>query len=301
LGFEQKNLCENSYNLKLLERSWMKKLFAVIGDPIAHSMSPQMHNDLFEHYTLNAHYQPLLVKKDHLRDAVVGLKSIGISGFNVTIPHKSEILPLLDEIDPLAQQIGAVNTVVNQNGKFIGYNTDGLGFLAGLSALISELETQKVLIVGAGGAARAIYYTLARSGVQTIDICNRTVENAAELLQSCPYQTNSKAFSLSEAEDSLSQYTIIVQTTSIGMEPNLNHLPLSLTKLKRGSIVSDIIYNPLETAFLKAAKEKEAITQNGIDMFVHQGAQAFQYWTGIYPNINRMKQNVVGQLGGKVC
>jgi shikimate dehydrogenase len=279
----------------------MKKLYAVIGEPIAHSMSPQMHNDLFQYYNLDAHYQPLLVKKENLRDAVVGLKAIGVSGFNVTIPHKTDIIPFLDEVDPLALKIGAVNTVVNQDGKFIGYNTDGLGFMAGLSSLVEDVSVQKVLMIGAGGAAKAIYYTLAKNGIQTLNICNRTVQKAIDLIYDCPFKPNSKALSIEEAENQLQQYDIIIQTTNIGMSPLLNQLPLSLDGLKKRSIVCDIIYNPLETQLLKVAKEKEAVIQNGIEMFVHQGAIAFQYWTGIMPDVIRMKENVLNQLGGKAC
>lgn len=279
----------------------MKKLFAVIGDPIAHSMSPQMHNDLFQHYSIDAHYQALLVKKEDLEVAVKGLKAIGISGFNVTIPHKTEIIHFLDEVDPLASQIGAVNTVVNHNGRLTGYNTDGLGFMMGLSSLTTDFTNHKFLIIGAGGAARAIYYTLAKSGVKSLDICNRTIDKAIKLIEACPYSISSEALSLENAENGLSQYGVIIQTTNIGMSPNDNQSPLGMDQLLKESIVSDIIYNPLETALLREAKKKEAIIQNGIDMFVHQGALAFQYWTDISPDINRMKQNVLEQLGGTKC
>jgi shikimate dehydrogenase len=241
------------------------------------------------------------VKKENLREAIVGLKAIGVSGFNVTIPHKTEIIPFLDEIEPLAEQIGAVNTVVNQNGKFVGYNTDGLGFIAGLSSLVAEIQNQNVLLVGAGGAARAIFYTLAKIGTKRLDICNRTVQKATELILDCPYKPNSNSLSIKEAENQLQHYDIIIQTTNIGMSPFLEQIPISLVRLKPGSIVSDIIYNPLETQLLKVAREKEAVIQNGIDMFVNQGAIAFQYWTGILPDVKRMKQNVLEQLGGKVC
>lgn len=279
----------------------MKKLYAVIGDPIAHSMSPQMHNELFQHYAIDAHYQPLLVKPEHLNEAVSGLKAIGIAGFNVTIPHKTEIIRYLDEVDPLANQIGAVNTVVNLNGRLIGYNTDGLGFLVGLSSKITDFIAQTILIIGAGGAARAIFYTLAKSGVKTLDLCNRSIDKAEQLIESCPYKTNSKALSLEEAENNLQSYGIIIQTTNIGMEPYNDQLPINVSLIKKGSVVSDIIYNPLETVFLNEAKKKEAITQNGVDMFVHQGALAFEYWTGISPDINQMKKNVLEQLGGTKC
>jgi shikimate dehydrogenase len=279
----------------------MKKLFAVIGDPIAHSMSPQMHNDLFQYYALDAHYQPLLVKRENLKDAILGFKAIGISGFNVTIPHKTNIIPYLDVVDPLAEQIGAVNTVVNQDGQLIGYNTDGIGFLTGLSSLVTDLTTKNVLVVGAGGAARAIFYSLAKHGVQSIDICNRTTLKAEELVLACSYKTNSKVLALKDAENQLHHYDIIIQTTNIGMSPNVNQLPISLDNLSSTSIVSDIIYNPLQTKLLLDARGKGGITQNGIDMFVHQGAIAFEYWTGISPDIGRMKKNVLVQLGGNIC
>jgi shikimate dehydrogenase len=279
----------------------MKKLFAVIGDPIEHSMSPQMHNDLFQYYSIDAHYQPFLVKGDKLKDAMNGFRAIGISGFNVTIPHKTDIIPFLDEVDPLAEQIGAVNTVINQDGRFIGYNTDALGYLTGLKAITKNLNSENILIVGAGGAARAIFYALASEGVQSLDICNRTLENARKLIEACPYKTSSNALSIVEAEENLQHYGVIIQTTSIGMSPHVQYSPLSTKNLKQGCIVSDIIYNPLETLFLKEAKEKQAFIQNGVDMFVLQGALAFEYWTGISPDINRMKRNVVKQLGGSIC
>jgi shikimate dehydrogenase len=280
----------------------MKKLYAVIGEPIAHSMSPQMHNDLFLHYGIDAHYQPLLVKKESLKEAVIGLKAIGIAGFNVTIPHKTNIIPFLDEIDPLAKQIGAVNTVVNQKGKLKGFNTDGIGFQMGLMRLTSNLNAKKVLIIGAGGAARAIYYTLAQSKlVAQLDICNRTKMNAEKLISEYDGKIKSKALTILEAEQELSHYQIVVQTTNIGMAPYQDELPLSLERLSKESIVSDIIYNPLETTFLREARKKGAIVQNGIDMFVNQGALAFEHWTGIAPDLERMRQNVMVQLGGKVC
>jgi shikimate dehydrogenase len=276
----------------------MKKLYAVIGDPIAHSMSPVMHNDLFSFYKIDAHYQPLLVKKEKLKEAIIGLKAIGVSGFNVTVPHKTDIIPFLDEIDPLAEQIGAVNTVVNRDGALVGYNTDGLGFETALKKIITNLSTQKVLMIGAGGASKAIYYTLAKSGVEQIDICNRTIDRAERLIQSCPYKIASKALTLNQAEEELGQYSIIIQTTQVGMAPDFDSSPISLDRLHKGTVVSDIIYNPLEPRMLKEAKQKGAMVQNGVEMFVYQGALAFQYWTGIFPDTNKMKQIVLNQLGG---
>lgn len=279
----------------------MKKLFAVLGDPIGHSMSPVMHNDLFAFYKMDAHYHPFLVKKEGLKTVVEGLKAIGIAGFNVTIPHKSEIIPLLDEVDELARSIGAVNTVVNKNGRFIGYNTDGPGFLRGLEPYISSLTGKKVLVIGAGGAAKAIYFTLAKNKPVVIDIANRTVQKAAELIEACPFETSSKALSLEEAEDQLGNYDLLIQTTMIGMSPKITDQPIELDHLAKNALVCDIIYNPLETLILSEAKKQGARTQTGLDMFVYQGALAFELWTGIFPDIQRMRENVLEQLGGAKC
>ncbi len=279
----------------------MKKLFGVIGDPIAHSMSPLMHNDLFQNYSMDAHYFPFHVKKENLLDAINGLKSLGVCGFNITVPHKVAIIPLLDQIDPLANAIGAVNTVVNVDGKLVGYNTDGNGYVRGLTEQITNLQDQAVLMIGSGGAARALFFSLAKAGVKRLDICNRTKEKASTLIEECPYHVNSSAYEMKEAEEQLGEYDVIIQTTTIGMSPHDEDVPLSLEHLKAGTFVSDIIYNPLETAFLREAKKKGAMIQNGLDMFVFQGALAFEIWTGIFPDTDRMKNIVEMQLGGKKC
>ncbi len=279
----------------------MKSLYAVIGKPIAHSMSPVMHNDLFQHYELDAHYQAFAIEPNDLVDAIKGFRAIGISGFNVTVPHKIAVMPLLDEIDPLARSIGAVNTVVNENGRLIGYNTDGSGFVLGLKNKFDDLESKKVLIIGAGGAARAIYFTMAHVGVKHLDITNRTITKAENLAKDCPYNVNTSVITLEDAEESVGAYDIIIQTTSIGMAPQTECEPLSLHNLSQNAFVSDIIYNPLETRLLKLAREKGANTQNGIEMFVNQGALAFEKWTGIMPDTSRMTTKVLKQLGGTKC
>lgn len=279
----------------------MKELYAVIGDPIAQSMSPAMHNDLFQLYKINAHYHALRVESVNLADAVKGLKAVGISGFNVTIPHKVAIIPLLDEVDPLAKSIGAVNTVKNENGRLIGYNTDGSGYLKGLYADLPSPGNKKTLIIGAGGAARAIYFTMAHEGVKSIDIANRTPEKAETLRLECPYEVETEVLSLNQAEENLGDYDLIIQTTLIGMAPALELEPLKLHNLKSDAFVSDIIYNPLQTTFLRHAAKKGAKIQNGLNMFVYQGALAFEKWTGIFPDVERMKQTVMKQLGGRIC
>jgi len=279
----------------------MKKMFGVIGDPIGHSMSPAMHNDLFQLYNIDASYLPFQVLKDDLETAVKGLKALGASGFNVTIPHKTAIMPYLDKIDPLAQAIGAVNTVKNENGMFIGYNTDGPGFVKGLEGLAADLEERSALIIGAGGAARAIYFSMAKAGINRIDLYNRTIKKAEELVETCPYQVQSQVLDRANTERLLGEYQLIVQTTSIGMVPEVDFSPLTLENVSSKALVSDIIYNPLKTKLLKDAAINGAATQNGIDMFVYQGALAFEHWTGIFPDTERMKAHVLKQLGGYAC
>ncbi|MDM5293826.1 shikimate dehydrogenase [Peribacillus simplex] len=280
----------------------MKKIYGVMGDPIAHSMSPDIHNDAFEKENIEAVYHHFHVTKEGLNDAVKGMKALGIEGFNITIPHKTSIIPFLDEVDELALAIGAVNTVVNKNGRFIGYNTDGKGFFKSLCDEISgDIKAKKTLVIGAGGAARAIYFTLVKEGVKQVDIANRTKERAAQLVSDCPYDKVSKALSIIEAEESLSQYDLIIQTTSSGMSPELDHSPLKVDQLKTGAIVSDIIYNPLQTKLLLEAREKGAETQNGLGMFINQAALAFEIWTGVMPDTARMTEIVLNKLGGNTC
>lgn len=280
----------------------MQKLFGVIGDPIAQSMSPVMHNQEFQQLGINAHYQPFHILEKDLKTAIEGMKAIGVEGFNVTSPHKTAIMPFLDSIDPLAEAIGAVNTVVRENGGYRGYNTDGTGFLEGLQAAWKkDFINEHALIVGAGGAAKAIYNTLLAKGMTHIDICNRSVDNATQLIKDCPYKSVSKALTLSQGEEDLAQYQLVIQTTSIGMYPDIKASPLRLGNLSSTAFVSDIIYNPFETAFIQAAKQRGANTQNGVGMFIYQGAQAFEKWTGITPDIDRMTKIVIEKLGGTSC
>lgn len=280
----------------------MIKLYGVIGDPIVQSMSPVMHNQEFNKLGIDAHYQPFHILDKDLQDAIKGMKAIGVEGFNVTSPHKTTIMPFLDDIDPLAKAIGAVNTVVRIDNEYHGYNTDGLGYIKALQADWKEdFTNDRALIIGAGGAAKAIFYTLLSKGMKNIDIANRSIHNASQLIIDCPFEGNSHAISLKEAEEKINRYQLIIQTTSIGMYPNIMESPLSLENLHEEAFVSDIIYNPFETALLKAAKEKGTKTQNGLGMFVYQGALAFEKWTGQTPDVNRMTEIVRKQLGGKTC
>jgi shikimate dehydrogenase len=275
----------------------MEKLYALFGCPVHHSLSPLMHNDAFWRMNIAAHYHAFHVEPERLQDAVAGVRALGIAGLNVTIPHKTAVMPLLDDIDAEARRIGAVNTIVNENGRLIGYNTDGPGYVRALEEETNvNIQEKRVLLIGAGGAARGIYFSLIDRGAKRIDICNRTVSKAKQLVEEGDAAVSSAAFSLSEAEQRLGEYDIVINTTSVGMYPNVEQMPLSLANLKEGTIVSDIIYNPLETKWLKEARARNAIVQNGVGMFIYQGALAFEKWTGVFPDVERMKKIVMEQL-----
>ncbi|WP_088044400.1 shikimate dehydrogenase [Bacillus sp. EAC] len=278
----------------------MRDQFYVIGQPIGHSMSPTMHNEWFESNNLSGHYSAKEVGITDL-ESVIGEFRSTVKGFNVTAPLKVEIMKFLDVIDPLAKNIGAVNTVINQDGLLYGKNTDGIGYCRGLSMVLKNpIEQENILIIGAGGAARAILYSLLHLGVKHISITNRTLENAHELLDGKLFN-DVKVISISDAEENLENYSLIIQTTSLGMKPNEDQVPLSLHNLSSKTIVSDLIYSPFKTAFLKEAEKRNAIIQNGLPMFIYQGALAFQEWTGIFPNTIDAYKILETKLGGTKC
>lgn len=278
----------------------MKKWYAVIGDPIHQSMSPFMHDGWLLEQGMDATYIPHHIQPAHLTEAVHSLKRLGCSGWNVTVPHKTAIIPLLDEIDETAKQMNAVNTVkVLPDGRLKGYNTDGSGFVYALEEQFGPgCSKGKVLVIGAGGAAKGICFGLLAKGYGPITITNRTVEKAAELAEQLP---DAQVLSREDAERTIEDFDLIVQTTSVGMNFSDAGMPLDPSLVKEGTIVCDIIYNPLETAFLRAAREKGAKTMNGIGMFVHQGAIAFTRWTDVQPNTEKMIEKITEKLGGRLC
>lgn len=275
----------------------MKKWYAVIGDPIHQSMSPFMHDAWFIENQLNASYSPHHIRSEQLEGAVESLKRLGCSGWNVTVPHKSAIIPFLDELDQTAKEMNAVNTVeVLADGRLRGSNTDGAGFVRSMEEQFEATPNLgNVLMIGAGGAARGISFRLLEKGYGPLYIANRTVEKAEALAAQLP---NATALSIDEAEKKLQDFDLIVQTTSVGMNFADAGMPLDPVTVKEGAIVADIIYNPLETQFLRLARENGAKTMNGVGMFVHQGALAFEKWTDTKPNTKTMIEKITATLGG---
>ena len=275
----------------------MKKVFGLLGHPIEHSMSPVMHKTAYEQSNMNATYVAFDVAPENLENAVNGIRALNIQGCNVTIPHKVEVMKYLDEIDEEARQIGAVNTISNENGHLKGYNTDGRGYIQSLLNVVADFSGKTILIIGAGGAARAVVAALLTHQPLQIVIANRTLEKADTLAQL--FQSNTTtviASTIANAAAKLEQYSIVINTTSVGMSPHVEDMPISLERLSPNAVVSDLIYNPLETRLLKEAKKRNAQVLNGVGMFVHQGALSIEHWTGVYPDPVPMRKTVLTQL-----
>ncbi|RLG92148.1 MAG: shikimate dehydrogenase [Candidatus Hecatellales archaeon] len=276
-------------------------VYCVIGDPISHSLSPNIHNAAFKRLKLNSVYLAFKVQKEFLVEAVKGLKSIGVKGFNVTIPHKVSIIPLLDKLDPLAEKIGAVNTVKNVDGKLIGYNTDGEGVLKAFEVEDVSLKNKKVVMVGAGGAARALAFTFANHAKEIV-ILNRTEEKALELASSISRSYNLPVKGLKLNMENLSlelkDAEVVVNATSVGMHPNIDETPIPKNLIKPEMVVFDVVYRPIKTRLLKEAKQVGAKTINGLAMLVFQAVKAFEIWTGLTPPIDAMFRAALRGLKG---
>ncbi len=272
-------------------------LFGVIGDPIRHSKSPIMLNRAFRETGVNGGYAAFHVTPERLEQAIAGVRGLGFRGLNVTIPHKVEVMQFLDEISEGAQAIGAVNTIVNENGRLIGYNTDGIGYVRSLKEEAEpDLSGKTIVVLGAGGAARGILWALAQEGPAAIFVANRTEAKAVELAGSFPSAMRISAVPGNGLRSVVAEADVVVNTTSVGMSPNVDALPIDPAWLKPGAVASDLIYNPLKTAFLSRAEERGCRIHGGLGMFVYQGAYAFEYWTGKPAPIAAMREVVLASF-----
>jgi shikimate dehydrogenase len=279
------------------------QICALIGDPVEHTMSPAMHNAVFKKLGLNYIYITFRVRPAELKQAVAGLRALNIRGFNVTIPHKVSVIPLLDSLDPLAANIGAVNTVVNDGGHLKGYNTDAEGFLRALRGCGIEPQDKNVVILGAGGASRAINYILAQHGAR-LTILNRKLEidwavDIARLIK----KELGKEVKVGELlprvlSPALEKADILVNATSVGMNPAGYKSPVPARLLNRRLVVFDIVYNPLVTKLLKEAKAAGAEVIDGVTMLAWQGALAFEKWTGQSAPVDLMRREAIKMLEG---
>ncbi len=261
------------------------KLAGVIGWPVAHSRSPKLHGHWLAHYGIAGAYVPLPVAPERLADALKGLPALGFAGCNVTIPHKVDVLKRVDHVDPLAARIGAVNTVVvEQDGRLSGLNTDGFGFVESLRETRKDwtADSGPVVVLGAGGAARAIVVTLIAEGATEIRLLNRTLARAEELAAAAGPQV--RALSWDRRSEALDGVALLVNTTSQGMvgQPPLD---IALDALPQGALVSDIVYNPLITPLLAAAKARGNTIVDGLGMLLHQARPAFRAFYGVMPEV----------------
>jgi shikimate dehydrogenase len=275
------------------------RVCGVIGDPIEHSLSPAIQNAAFTHLKLDFVFLAFRVKPAELEDAVRGMRGLGIHGLNVTMPHKKAVTAFLDEMDPTAKFLCAVNTILNDNGRLRGFNTDGVGALNALQEDGIALSGKKVLLLGAGGAAKAIAFQLAKE-VDELVLLNRTPEKATELAESLNQALGKEVMgaklSPKTLQNNLQNSDILVNATSVGMHPNASQSPVSAEWLKPDLTVMDIVYNPVETKLAKDAKAAGARVVSGVEMLVHQGAASFEIWTGRPAPVPVMRNAVLQQL-----
>lgn len=273
---------------------------ALLGHPVAHSKSPEMMNRAFQEAGLPYIYAAFDVAPEKLGDAVRGLRALGVRGWNVTIPHKVAIMEWLDEVEETARAIGAVNTVVNDNGRLVGYNTDGAGYLHSLRDETGlDITAQRVLLLGAGGAARAVGHALATAGVRHITVANRTKEKAEELAAHLRQWTATDTVGLADLNRVMEETTLLVQTTSVGMHPHVDEIPIDPSCLHDRLIVSDLIYRPKWTRLLQEAKERGARIHFGLGMLLYQAVLAFEHWMGRPAPIALMREVLETSLQGE--
>ncbi|NMB12360.1 MAG: shikimate dehydrogenase [Firmicutes bacterium] len=275
-------------------------VLGVIGDPIGHSLSPAMHNAALQALGKDYVYVPFSVSALHVQEAMAGMRALGIKGLNVTIPHKVAVADYLDEIDPVAQLIGAVNTISNQTGRLVGYNTDGYGFLRSLKEEAGcDPKGLRVMIIGAGGAARAIGFQLALSKARALVVSNRTESRAVALAAEIHKQTGCSAIGIGfrELNSYLLSTDILVNTTSLGMYPEVATIPpLEIEHLPQTALICDIVYNPNKTLLIQKAAASGRATLPGLGMLAYQGAAALEIWLQVKAPVDVMKTALQRQL-----
>jgi shikimate dehydrogenase len=275
------------------------RVCGVIGDPIEHTLSPIMHNAAFNHLKLDYAFLAFKVKPAEVENAVNGMRALNILGLNVTMPHKKEVINYLDKIDQTAKFLNAVNTIHNKNGKLLGFNTDGIGALKALKENGVNPHGKRVLLLGSGGAARAIAYALVQEADELV-VLNRTVEQAKELASLLERTFNKKvvgdSLSPKVIQDNLWDSDILVNATSVGMKPNATQSPVAPEWLKPDLAVMDIVYNPIETKLDKDAKAAGAKVISGVEMLIYQGAASFEIWTGHSAPVEVMRKAALNHL-----
>ena len=259
------------------------KRYAIIGHPVSHALSPHLHTAAFNALSLDCSYEAIETNPEDLPSTIQKFRDEKIAGFNVTVPHKEAVIPLIDSVDAVARAVGAVNTVTNTNGKFAGTNTDVHGFIKLTEPFDEAIAGKQVAVLGAGGAARAVLYALATTlKPARITLFNRTLDRAERLALEFTTEKvliSPESLFQEDLQKLFESFSVIINTTSVGMKPYVDATPLDEVKFGKDQVVIDLIYTPAETALLKAARKAEAKGVNGLEMLLHQAAKAFWIWT----------------------
>jgi len=275
------------------------KIYGIFGHPVEHTFSPGMHNAAFKKLGMNACYVAFAVPPERLGEAAKAVVPLGLGGLNVTVPHKEKIIPFLDDLSEEARLIGAVNTIEVREGRLIGHNTDGRGFLRSLKEQVKyNPRGKKFLFVGSGGAARAVGFSLALAGAGKIVFRDIDVEKAARLARDISEKTGAESVAITEDHlaGAIAEADCLINATPMGLKKG-DPLPLSRVSIHKKHLVCDLVYNPPETQFLKAAKAQGARPFSGLGMLLYQGVIAFEIWTGKKAPVPVMKSALRRQIG----
>ena len=272
-------------------------IVGLIGHPVSHSFSPLMHNEAFRDLNLDYAYLVFDVKEDNLKNAIEGAKALNIKGLNVTIPHKINVIPYLEELDEIASLIGAVNTIDFKEMK--GYNTDGIGAVKAIEE-VTPIKNKKIVVAGAGGASRAISFYLAKYNAESITILNRNqkkAEKLAEDILNSNLCSSVQSNSITTIDSTISDADILINTTPVGMHPKSDEKPITTAlSINEDMVVFDAVYNPNETGLLKETLKAGATPVYGIKMLLYQGAECFKIWTSQHPPIDVMESALKSKL-----
>lgn len=270
-------------------------LVALLGHPVAHSLSPRMHNVAFAARDLDMAYLAFDIQRKRLGEAVDGLLALGARGANVTVPYKETVMPFTGRLDPLAEQVGAVNTLVWEEGRFAGYNTDVYGFLMSVEHAWGRAPAgARCLVLGAGGAARAVVAGLLRGGAEQVWVYNRTRSRAEALCHAAEGwgQTPCQAIGIEELRTSVTAADLIVNATSAGLQDPIKELAVFVDRIGKKHMVMELLYGTRTTDFLRAAQMRGAVTSDGAEMLVQQATVSFELWTGIPAPVELMRREV---------
>jgi shikimate dehydrogenase len=274
------------------------KLYGIFGHPVEHTFSPGMHNAAFKKLNMNACYVPFAVHPDQLKDAAKAILPLGLCGLNITVPHKQNVITYLDDLSEEARLIGAVNTIQIVEGKLVGHNTDGRGFIRSLHDNAGyDPKGKTVFLIGSGGAARAVGFSLALSGVRKILFYDVDLQKAKTLARTIRKKTGVDAQTLSAGDvaSAANEAGCLINATPLGLKKS-DPLPMKKELIHKRHLVYDLVYNPPDTKFLKAAKERGAKRLSGLGMLLYQGVIAFEIWTGVKAPVGVMKNALTRQI-----